>query len=499
MSRFNKQTVKNSLVPVLTVFPQIFGAFVVTKLMLDELGADMVGLFAIVGVLMGFGGLLTFGAGDATLRLVAKYRALDDHEKLGKVIRCSSLIFLLAGVVAALFLYAGNGLLISLLDSEDVEKSIDKDFASKVFSLAGVGLLFFLPASGFKAIIDGFERLDLTGIINTIFSALEVSLQFTLLYLGHGLISIVTLMVVARTLLCLTLFIITCRLLKGQYRMSPAWDGLIFKEAIDFGIYLWLGSIFNRLWNQGLPLIVGAIIGLEAVGIYTVAMKPILMLIVVIDKTTMFLFPYLTGVFEKKQKDVLFLRYEQVTCVAVMTGAAFCGALVFLARPFVEFWLEDKATETIVMIIQILAIRFAVHPASMVASHFMRASKKTKSLLAIQIVSSITLMIATVIGAYTGGLLGVALGQFAVFGLVMFNRSLVEKQLFAIFRPALQLRVILGAAIPSALMWLVASTSQELTFLNLAGGFLAFLACATIPFLILRSQANLIRQAMLAS
>jgi O-antigen/teichoic acid export membrane protein len=459
-------------------------------MMFLQLGADVFGLFVVVGTLMGFGGLLTFGAGDATLRLVAKYRALKEDDKLGRVIQCSSLVFVVAGISAAIILKLGTGFLISLFDAkENGEVAV-----STVIPLAGVGLIFLLPASGLKAVVDGFERLDLTGWVNTIFAAIEVSAQLLLLYLGHGLLSFIWLMVVVRAMMCLTLIVLASRLLKGRYKITPSWDYPIFKEAINFGIYLWMGSVFNRIWNSGLPIIVGAILGLPAVGVFALAMKPISALVMIIDKTTSFLFPYLTGVFEKKQKDLLFLRYEQITYVAVTTGASFCGVVVFLGAPLVGFWLKDEAPDSIVVLIQILAIRFAVHPASMVASQFMRASEKSKALLLIQIVSSMTLTLSTVIGAYLGGLVGVALAQFAVFGLVMFNRCLVEKQLFEKFRLGMQLKVILSATVPPALMWIFAISSDTLTVWQLAAGLLAFGVCACLPLLFLRAQASLLRE-----
>jgi O-antigen/teichoic acid export membrane protein len=130
----------------------------------------------------------------------------------------------------------------------------------------------------------------------------------------------------------------------------------------------------------------------------------------------------------------------------------------------------------------------------MVASQFMRASEKSRALLLIQVVSSMTLTLSTVIGAYLGGLVGVALAQFAVFGLVMFNRCLVEKQLFEKFRLGMQLKVILSATVPPALMWIFAISSNTLKIWQLAAGVLAFAICACLPLLFLRAQASLLRE-----
>lgn len=472
---------KNSLVPALGVVVQVASAFIVTPVAFAKLGEEQLGIFVLLTVLLGFGGMLTFGGGDATLRLVAKYRALNRPNRVSEIAGTSHLFFIAVGVFGGV----GIASLAEIL-SEGVFKTSNEvsGLAAQSFLVGSWALPFLLPAQAIKAVLNGYERLDLGASVQMVLSVIEVTGQLILLVNGWGLLSLAGWMVTVRALTFMTFLAVARRCLPSEVSLLPRWKWDAIKETLSFGIYIWIGGVFNKIWSEGLPLVLGAILGAGAVGAFSLASKPVTAFVQVLQRGTSFLYPYLTGLYERGQQQQLMTRFRIASSVVVILSSSFCAVLVFLAEPLVNIWLGETAPAEVVPLIRILAIRFAVHPLSVVVGQLMRAANRGRMIVLVQIISCVPLLTATVVGAKVGGLIGAAWAQYIVFAVLLFNRVLIERSVFGKARIGFQIQLLAGAILPASIACWIALDRSHPFWVWLAWGSTIAVASALLSALI---------------
>ena len=95
---------ENAALSVIAWLVPAIAAFVSVPIMVRGLGPDAYGLIVLVGALTSYLGLVYMGLGQALVRYLSYYRALDEGRPMLAIVRVALLWFTAAGVVAAVFL-----------------------------------------------------------------------------------------------------------------------------------------------------------------------------------------------------------------------------------------------------------------------------------------------------------------------------------------------------------------------------------------------------------
>ena len=138
-------------------------------------------------------------------------------------------------------------------------------------------LLWLLPAVGLTTIISGFNSTSLA----TLNRHLAIG-KLTILQLGVQVISLTTMIIWAyfqQSIWAIVIGILLSSFVQAvvSHWLNPlqpnrfAWNKTAFKEIFSFGRWIFLSTLLSFLANQSDRLIIGKLLSIEILGVYTIA------------------------------------------------------------------------------------------------------------------------------------------------------------------------------------------------------------------------------------
>lgn len=241
-------------------------AFVFTPYLVHRLGPERYGLFVLLNALAGYLLLLTFGAGNASLKFVAEFRGAGSTRALSDTVRYSYLVHVLPVAAGALAAAAGARFLARRVFHVP-EPLLDE--AVFVLRCASAGAFFAAAAQAALTVLQGLQRFDWQAGVSFIQTGLMSAGAAALLALGHGLRAVAGWYILLNSTACLLAAIVCWRLVKPHLRTSTG-PSLSAGRYAAYGLSLWAGALAWIVTFQLDRLIIARKESLTALTLYAV-------------------------------------------------------------------------------------------------------------------------------------------------------------------------------------------------------------------------------------
>lgn len=255
---------------VLTYISQIakiLTGLLYTPIMLRLLGKSEYGLYQLVYSVVSYLGLLSMGFGSSYMRFYSQRKAKNDKKGIEKLNGMFMFIFLCISaicIVCGLFMIInitnifGNGL-----------NEAEYNTARILMFLMIFSLAITFPNSVFDCYLTAHEEFIFQKLLALTQSLLNPFLALPLLLLGKGSIGIV----LVSTILTVISFIVNGIYCLKKLRMKFLFHGMeisLLKEMWIFTFFIFLSQIIDQVnWSVD-KLLLGRIIGTDAVAVYGV-------------------------------------------------------------------------------------------------------------------------------------------------------------------------------------------------------------------------------------
>ena len=463
-----------------------------TPVYLKGLGVELFGVWVLVNTVLGMGGMFSFGMGQATLKFVSKYSALGDTEQVKATIRGTWGIYLGLGIFGGSLIALLSPLLFSHLFKVD---SSYETVAAQALAFAGIGLPVIFSNNVFDCSLKGFERYDYASNANIVVNVLRHSLQVCAILLGFSLIALVGIAILSQLIgLGIKVFVVRRKLLPGLI-VLPTFTHAHYREIFSFSFYSWLSNLMGVARNNGDRLIIASMLGASAVGYYDIAQRILVQVYNVTSRAFGYLFPYASRMYEQGDMKKLRESYDRATAIISVLSVAMILPLFVYAHDILRVWLGEDAAVQAGLLMQILAVRFALYPLSIVNTYFLYGSNKVKAFAWVQAVSTVFMLLAIAFFTHRYGLIGAGIGQCCVIFVILFNRAYIENTIFRNWSLPRHVRALALVLTPLLLAanFLEVSTSSELTELFF------FMAVVSLIGLITTGLLNLLFDYLFAS
>lgn len=428
MTEQAKTNLRNSFWGGLDFFVTVGSVFLLIPVLLKTIGQEMFGIMVIVNTVMGLNGLASFGLGKATLKYVSEFRAKGETHLIREVIQATLIIYLLMGFISCLFGFIIAGWLAAEVFSVSPSQLEESVLAIKV---GFIGFLGFLIFSVGENAWKGFERFETPVIVRGIARSLTLTGQIFLALGGFGILWLVSLQV---GIFLIAAFIVIYLLKKNAVKdlgVFPFCSLKTIKRIFSYGFYTYLADILGIVRQKGDIIIVGAILGPKAVAIYIIPIRLLAQVHGLLARCFDFIFPYAGKLHSLGRVEDLKQSYVKATFLISILAAAMITPLGVFSYPIIELWLGREVALEAGIVMQIIALRFAVFPLSIVNNNFLLAASLVKIRTLIIGTNCVVSLSAITYGAYHWGLEGAAIGQLSVFLPVFINRYVIERKLFA--------------------------------------------------------------------
>lgn len=242
--------------------------FVMTPLILHEVGAAGYGTWAVLLAINGMTSLADLGMVGTLSKHVAEYYARRDFAALDRLLSTGMLIFGLLSVVVALVLWVASPLIVRVLFRGSSVRNEEVLVLLRAFAfVVGANVLVLL----FSSVTSGLQRLDLTSWIAVANVYVAALVGATLLFRGWGVRGLVTGQVSA-SLCVLCLYVLAFRRLLPQTKVSAANVNMAeAKKMFHFSLQLYVTQAASAIHNQIEKFLLAMFVGVGAAGWYDIA------------------------------------------------------------------------------------------------------------------------------------------------------------------------------------------------------------------------------------
>jgi O-antigen/teichoic acid export membrane protein len=393
-----------NLVSVYAVYALAFlSGAVVTPVVFNALGKEAYGVWAFIGSLTIYLGLLDLGVGPSIVRFAAAVRGRGNGET-NALASAGFVLYVALGSVAVVLGCLLVVLLPSLIDMPpDLVRS-----ARIALGIVVVGLALRLPLGLFTNLLLGRQRSDLANIGNAVSIALYIALALAILTQTGGIVTLAAISLAATLIrLLVPVFLLRVELPDLAIRRSFVTRGRL-RELLGFSMHNFLINVSAKVVFSTDVIVVGAVLGSAAAGTYAIpaGLFAIVNGLAVAGPGLLYpAFAELHGAGDDARQARLLARGLR-GAVALMALLAL--PLVFIPEYIIRSWLGESLPGS-TAVASLLGCVLLVHQCGFVLAQFLMARGAQRTLALALTVSVAVNLVASIVLARTVGLWGVAL------------------------------------------------------------------------------------------
>ena len=347
------KVVRNTLFNAAGRFWGLAVAFFLTPYIIHTIGVERYGVWALVGVITSYFGLLDFGVGTSIVKFVSEYDSKEEPLALNCVIHMSFVFYFGFGILVA---GLGTVLMNFLLSWFSVPGDL-MDETRPVFQL---GIMIYAASNFlniFAATLNGLQRMDITNKVAVVQSFLSIAGTIYFLQKGYGLLG----------LMLNNAIVLAAGAIMNGISLIRAWphfalvpfrfDLAMLSKIFKFGIQVWTAGIANLFHYQYDKLLLAHFAGLSAVTYYDVASRILSYAREMPLTLSSAIMPTASELNARNDIRNLDKLYARATKYVLLAGMAVGSAVIIFAKPFIELWLGVDFEKTVTTV-QILMVAF---------------------------------------------------------------------------------------------------------------------------------------------
>lgn len=310
-------------------------AFAICPFLIRELGEITYGLWILLGSFTSYFGLLDLGVRSSIGRYLAFYRAEGRTHEMNGILNTALALCAAVGVIALAVALACRPLFFSLFSVPPAEVSV----TANALYVVGCSLALSFPLSIFDSSLWSAQRFDLLNIIDITMGAARAVVTFFVIHSGYGLLGLAISTLTLTAVTGLIKGITTFRHLR-ELRFSRRYvNRAAARELINYGFFTFIGTAARLIRSQMQPILIGSLLGVPIVTLYSVAKRLIDYADRVVVAAAGVATPLATNLHATGQTELqrtLFLQSGRLAGSVALFFWCFC---IFLGKPFIVLWM----------------------------------------------------------------------------------------------------------------------------------------------------------------
>jgi len=392
----------------------IVSGLLLTPIIVDALGTEQYGIWAVIGSFLAFIGLLDIGIAPSVIRFSAEQRGRKSQEETSGLASTALGLYLVIFLVSIVITLALAWALPSIVDIP--HRFVDA--AQLALVLAMLGFAFRFPLGLFTSLLAGQQRYDVlnfAGLLSTVLYVLMVA--GVLLWRGGGVVTlavatlIVTLVRLLWPLLWVRRELPTLRLRPSLATRAQA------RELLSFSGRNFLINVASKVVFSTDVIVVGIVLGSLAAGLYGIPAKLFALAFGVGMAVTTLLFPLLSeleGAADlERQRDYLLAGLRMGLAVVLLVSLP----LAVLPDRFLAAWLPDGDFGESEAVLAILMASLLFAQPGYMLTQFLVARGRHSGIAVVRIAAVSVNLVLSIVLASLVGIWGVALATLVTEGI----------------------------------------------------------------------------------
>ncbi len=390
----------------------LLAALLTIPIMVNKLGVDLYGLYIICVSLIGFMALVDLGIGQTVVKYVSGYEATGQREKVEPMLRVAFLVYLVLGFASVVCLYVFAPVLAAGL----YEQADRQALAQEVLRVTALPLFFSYVNQFFLNVCKAYHRFDLSAIIHNVGNLAGIALASVLLLAGYSLKEVIWGYAFIQFVTFVCGYLASMYALPAGIRPTPAFDPIIFDEIVSFSAYTFVGNVIGSLVSRADKLLIGIIIGTDAVTYYQIPFTIAQMANGIIHMLVNITFPRFSEMFSLRDKRGLSSLYRTTNDIVFLVSMMVAVLLITVGGDFLALWISPGFAQKASLVLQIMAIYFFLQANTVVGYWVLQAGGQAKLTAFMSVVDALAYFVALY---YLGGNYGYLGATVALFFLLL--------------------------------------------------------------------------------
>lgn len=352
----------------------ILAALATIPIMTAKLGVDLYGLYVICASLIGFMTLVDLGIGQTIVKYVAEYEATGQLIKVKPMLRVALFIYLVIGCASVLGLYLGAPYLAAGLYQDSVKQALAQD----VLRITALPLFFSYLNQFYLNICKAYHRFDLPAIIHNSANIGGIMVATLVLLFGYSLREVIWGYVFVQLIALLSGYWASQQILPVRMSIYPHFEKAIFKEIVSFSAYTFVSNFISSLASRADKLLIGLIIGTEAVTYYQIPFTIAQMANGIIHTLVHITFPRFSEMFSTNDKAGILSLYKMATDIAFLVSMMIAVMLIAVGSDFLSLWISPSFAHLASTPLVIMAVYFFLHSNTVVGYWVLQGGGQAK-------------------------------------------------------------------------------------------------------------------------
>jgi len=387
------------------------------------LGDVRYGIWCLMLSLTGYLGIVDLGLRPALYRYYNWYLGRGEPEKVNEVL-CTALAFFVAACLVLLLAGTVLGFFFGQIFPKAPPEYLGEVGIALVFTALDVGLSGV--AASFRSLIDTRERYDLSSGLETTVIACRSAASILVIYLGFGLVGLAVAHVGVTALSCAGGYMLARRAFHPMAIRRSHVSRRMLTELLRFGVPCFFSGIGIRVMAFTSPPLIAWLIGISAVGYYSLAVMMLEYGRSLVQKTATIFTPSIQQAVARDDLPELRRFVPVVTRLFMGASVLVIVGIMALGQDFLRLFYGEAAGAATGGLLAILGVGHLFACSSLQCGVVLIAAAKVRfmaSIVLVQAAASLGLIVILVALGHMG-LLGVALGTAAP--MVLFSGILIS-------------------------------------------------------------------------
>ncbi|GAA5218529.1 lipopolysaccharide biosynthesis protein [Corallincola platygyrae] len=348
-----KRVVKNTFSNVGVLFIKLGITFVMTPVIVLNLGNYDYGIWEIIGSVLGYMGMLDLGLKPTISRFAARYNAQQDRESMTKVYS-TALVFMLAIGVFLSLMFLGWAL---FFPGSIAAPESDVSRYALLLMILGAQLMVIFPGYVAVSFLEGLQHYQIKNNILLVNSLIGASVIYWLINPENGIIILALINAIGTVTKFLLYFWLLSRPNYGEMHFSRShceWATL--RELLQFGIKSFVQGAATRISNNADNFVIAGFLGPATIIFYALPanlIRHIRMLIMSITHAFLPLFSDLQARDNKAASQRYYLTASRyVVAIALLLTLCTAG----LGPDFIAVWIDPQYREPARIVLYLLLV-----------------------------------------------------------------------------------------------------------------------------------------------
>ncbi|MCX5709096.1 MAG: flippase, partial [Candidatus Omnitrophica bacterium] len=308
--------------------------FFATPFIVRSLKVELYGIYALIGVIIGYFSFLQFGLGTAQVKYISEYYAIKETEKIRRTFWVCIIVYSVMGFIGTVSIFSLSHYLTFNVFKISLALAGTAVFVLKLGSL---GFLISMVMSVLTGVFQAVGRFDVLNRVGIILGTLQIGLTVLFLKLGFSIKEVIIINLLVQVL---GVYILWGRVRKIlPYLSHPVWDTKRLVDLFKFGGFVTVSSVMGPILLNIEKLFLTSLRPINSLAYYSVPFGLMDKLTVIRSSFSAVLFPAFSSQQQASDQKLNAELHERSSHYIIFLYSFFVLFFMILGKEFLGAWI----------------------------------------------------------------------------------------------------------------------------------------------------------------